>query len=433
MKRVRTLFIGLLALFVFPFPCFATYPGECTRTLAYNKKVTGNPGNISLCSGYTRVGSILVSSGCSTVFTDTYYIVALFFAYFESGHWMIWEQVGYASASPVSGIPSPVDPSKELNSLLGSGCGSCDKTDSVGDGVCDACRTSPGVPQPPDCINQSARLGDGTLASMRINPGCSSSPENFEEYKNPAAFNEDGTPKGQLYFDMTPSDPQIPPKSCAGPDQLNDEGQCLCQYPAGSPGAGLSYDGKTGSSGGNPGGGDPGGGGNNGGGDPGGGDPGGGGNNGDGNTGGGDTGGSGSGTGGGGSGTGGGTDGTGSGNGDNGDGTGNGDDDAPDSIVAQGSGSLPSPNEYDPKLEDVEEDKLSDAIGNFISTGLPLMSYFKGTYISVDSSIPTLSFDFFGRPVEIDFSGAEDVLHFMGLVLVAVSTVLAFFIIIRRG
>jgi len=102
-------------------------------------------------------------------------------------------------------------------------------------------------------------------------------------------------------------------------------------------------------------------------------------------------------------------------------------------FVASGSGTLPNANEYDSKPDDVEEDKLSDAIGDFISSGVPLMSYFKGTQIQVDSSVPTLSFDFFGRPVNIDFSGFEDVLHFMGLVLVACSTVLAFFIIVRRS
>lgn len=100
---------------------------------------------------------------------------------------------------------------------------------------------------------------------------------------------------------------------------------------------------------------------------------------------------------------------------------------------ATGDAALPSSNDYDSDVENIDEDNLGEAIGNYISSGLPLVSYFHGTYIDIGSSSPSLSTEIYGRTVSIDFTGLEDILNNMGLVLVAIATVLAFMIIVHKG
>ncbi len=102
-------------------------------------------------------------------------------------------------------------------------------------------------------------------------------------------------------------------------------------------------------------------------------------------------------------------------------------------IVASGDAALPEVNSYDASVDEVEENSFSDAISDFISDGLPLINYFRGTYISVDSTTSFLSTEIYGKTISIDFTGTEDILHFMGLVLVAISTILAFMIIVHKG
>lgn len=100
-------------------------------------------------------------------------------------------------------------------------------------------------------------------------------------------------------------------------------------------------------------------------------------------------------------------------------------------ITATGSADLPGHNFYDSSIGTIEEISLADTIGSFISNGLPIVSYFKGSYINIGSASPALSTQVFGKTITIDFSGMESILNSMGLVLVSVSTILSFMIIIR--
>ncbi len=100
---------------------------------------------------------------------------------------------------------------------------------------------------------------------------------------------------------------------------------------------------------------------------------------------------------------------------------------------ATGDAALPSSNDYDSDVENIDEDNLGEAIGNFISGGLPFVSYFKGTYIDIGSSSPVLSTEIYGKSISIDFTGLEDILNNMGLVLGTIVTVLAFMIIVHKG
>lgn len=102
-------------------------------------------------------------------------------------------------------------------------------------------------------------------------------------------------------------------------------------------------------------------------------------------------------------------------------------------VTAIGSADLPDSNTYDATLEEIPENKLADAISNFISSGLPIVSYFRGSYIDVGSSEPSLSTEIFGKTITIDFSSLDSILNNMGLVLVFVSTILAFMIIVHKG
>jgi len=102
-------------------------------------------------------------------------------------------------------------------------------------------------------------------------------------------------------------------------------------------------------------------------------------------------------------------------------------------ITATGSADLPGSNEYDAAVEELEEISLAETIGSYISDGLPIVSYFQGTYINIGSAQPSMSTEIMGRTITIDFSGVESILNNMGLVLVAVSTVLAFMIIVHKG
>lgn len=106
-------------------------------------------------------------------------------------------------------------------------------------------------------------------------------------------------------------------------------------------------------------------------------------------------------------------------------------DDMNQDITATGSADFPGNNAYDAAVEGVEEISLTDTIGSFISNGLPIVSYFKGSYIDIGSASPAMSTEVFGKTITIDFSGMESVLNSMGLVLVSVSTILSFMIIIR--
>ena len=100
-------------------------------------------------------------------------------------------------------------------------------------------------------------------------------------------------------------------------------------------------------------------------------------------------------------------------------------------ITATGSADLPGHNSYDSSIGTIEEISLADTIGSFISNGLPIVSYFKGSYIDIGSASPAMSTEVFGKTITIDFSGMESILNSMGLVLVSVSTILSFMIIIR--
>lgn len=106
------------------------------------------------------------------------------------------------------------------------------------------------------------------------------------------------------------------------------------------------------------------------------------------------------------------------------------DNDNPD-ITATGSADLPGNNTYNSSVEEVQQISLADTIGTYITNGLPIVGYFKGSHIEISSTTPTLSTHVFGKTITIDFSGMESILNNMGLVLVSVSTILSFMIIIR--
>lgn len=530
MNRVRiSVILGLLAL-VFLFSSefsFAAWPGDCHTLFYTNSYGPIIAGTTTLIETYA-FNDIVPSITRTNVFTSQGALVnyrTFIYAYKEGGIWFI--HLNYPASNtllsdfvPPNGVfLTGQATSSNLDALYPGGCPSpsvCSSADTDNDSVCDSCDKNPGAPDPNDCIYLKSVNAKGQTVDLIVDEGCTGQTgNNLVSYRNEANALDGG--EGKLTFDLTPETSGLSPKTCNASTPADDQGQCGCAYPSGSPLTGftnvgpavisdtakeikenlqaadnqgqlndcasiisrcesscsthggvksaqcnsdslvnktlsncycngdLSYGvvndspSNTTSS----------------------------------------------------------PDSDGDGIPDSSDVTSTGGTDANndgvddlvsavksgvqqgiassgidnaitsisssvnsvgnrvaavgdkvdslgstissindklgDGIVASGDAALPEVNSYDASVDEVEENSFSDAISDFISDGLPLINYFRGTYISVDSTTAILSTEIYGKTISIDFTGTEDILHFMGLVLVAISTILAFMIIVHKG
>ncbi len=103
----------------------------------------------------------------------------------------------------------------------------------------------------------------------------------------------------------------------------------------------------------------------------------------------------------------------------------------PENIVADTGGTgLPDVNTYDPDFEQPEESDFGSTVSDFVTSGLPIISYIQGTYISLENSESSMCVDLWSGNVCFDFSTMEPILNTMGLVLVGICVIIAFMIII---
>jgi len=105
----------------------------------------------------------------------------------------------------------------------------------------------------------------------------------------------------------------------------------------------------------------------------------------------------------------------------------------PDEIEITGDTNvLPGDNIYDSNVDEIEEESLLDAFGDFVTSGLPIISYINGTYIQLSNAQSSMSVDIWGSSVTFDLAPMEPILNQMGLILVGISAIVAFLIIIGR-
>lgn len=97
-----------------------------------------------------------------------------------------------------------------------------------------------------------------------------------------------------------------------------------------------------------------------------------------------------------------------------------------------GSTDLPSDNTYDSSITQPVENSLSDKISSYITSGLPLTQFLNNSGFTVSGADPRLSCELWGSTIDFDISPMESTLHWMGLIVFAVSTISAFMIVIKR-
>jgi hypothetical protein len=97
-----------------------------------------------------------------------------------------------------------------------------------------------------------------------------------------------------------------------------------------------------------------------------------------------------------------------------------------------GSTDLPSDNTYDSSITQPVENSLSDTISSYITSGLPLTQFLNNSGFTVSGADPRLSCELWGSTIDFDISPMESTLHWMGLIVFAVSTISAFMIVIKR-
>lgn len=100
-----------------------------------------------------------------------------------------------------------------------------------------------------------------------------------------------------------------------------------------------------------------------------------------------------------------------------------------DGITLSGNADIPNENTYDPTTEPLEEDSFYDAVTNFITSGLPLIDFFRDSKITHNSGSSSFSVTLFGQEIGFDFAPYADIFSWIGLVLVFISTIIAFRII----
>lgn len=248
MQRVRILFMGLLALFVFPLSALSS------EYFFYNRR--DDPGSANVRS------SLPVWSGVSWVYNgDTIYghsgYSSISLARAEcigEGVWSgfsIYPVLNYLPSVAPSGTRLPVQGNiskSEIESMYPSSCPSiCDIADDDGDGICNSCDKKPGQPDDDDCVWYSSTNEQGQTVDLIVNEGCKQStdggtPNTLQHYRNDSA-----APGGaKLTFDLAAIGQKFRPKTCDSSTGANDQGQCNCAYPAGNPLlAGMSYQGPT--------------------------------------------------------------------------------------------------------------------------------------------------------------------------------------------
>ncbi len=98
----------------------------------------------------------------------------------------------------------------------------------------------------------------------------------------------------------------------------------------------------------------------------------------------------------------------------------------------QGDSALPDDNEYDSTVDEVEEESLTDAISEYISSGIPILSYINGTSLQLSGASSSMSVELWGSQVDFDLAPMADILDTMGYILSGISLIVAFGIIANR-
>lgn len=104
--------------------------------------------------------------------------------------------------------------------------------------------------------------------------------------------------------------------------------------------------------------------------------------------------------------------------------------DYPKTITFSGSASLPDANQYDPTLENPEEQNFVNKVHSFLNSGLPVLSAIRSSGLSASGS-PRMNTTIWGYPVVIDFSDQQTPIRAAGSVLVIISLILAYLIVVR--
>lgn len=254
MQRVRILFMGLLALFVFPSLTLSAYPGECAFVIYYytcENCYSSLSRTIYTSHYYDMQSGVYIEGDTVNAPMGHYYnTISSKLIYYESGSFK-FKAEKIASRTAISWIP-PTSwiflPNFDTTGL--SGCPeqpSCDASDDDGDGVCNSCDKKPGQPDDDDCVWYSSTNDQGQTVDLIINEGCKQptdggTSDTLQHYRNDSAA-PDGA---KLTFDLAAIGQKFRPKTCDASTGADDQGQCNCAYPAGNPLlAGMSYQGPT--------------------------------------------------------------------------------------------------------------------------------------------------------------------------------------------
>ena len=105
----------------------------------------------------------------------------------------------------------------------------CDAGDTDGDGVCNSCDKSPGLPDPKDCVYLTSRNAAGQVVDMMIDEGCKGSAgDNIASYRDEDAAS---LGDGRLYYDLTAHDREMDSRTCNASTGADADGNCDCAYP----------------------------------------------------------------------------------------------------------------------------------------------------------------------------------------------------------
>jgi len=230
MNRVRTLLFGLLALYFFnPHLAFSAYPGVCKLTVSYisaNKLGTGNYYK-AIFTVNTAAGTVTAANS-PTMINGDYYLAtcSLYYKDIKTGAWLHQTSATGFTSSGGPGVPGNIGTVDQLAEfLISAPCDSCDKTDSDGDGVCDSCDVSPGQPDKKHCVwNQSSTVS-GKIGFMEIDQSGNCDGSQLTSFK-------DSTLDGQTqYFDIpTGGKEELSPPNCVADANT---GTCGCKYAEG--------------------------------------------------------------------------------------------------------------------------------------------------------------------------------------------------------
>jgi hypothetical protein len=98
-----------------------------------------------------------------------------------------------------------------------------------------------------------------------------------------------------------------------------------------------------------------------------------------------------------------------------------------------GDAVLPSVNSYDPALDELMDVTFFTKVSEYITSGMPVISYFNGTRVEISGSNPCLTTQMWGEQLELCVDPLEDIFDKAGLFLVGLASILGVYIIIRKG